>query len=356
MLVAALTAMLVLAWPLGLLAFVAIPAMAFGVARLGPLSTRLERRFGRHLERGQIFLQEVLAGIRVVRVFDAAARERRRWLQWLDEHWRTKAKTFVLHDLVIAHSGAAAQALVTAAAFGVGAILIAGGHLSLGGLVAVAALVPRTYAALQRLLTLQGNRTRVEAEYERVDAVLSLAPERVGGRIPRLPAVDAGARVKFHEVTYRYAREDAGVFGASFAVQPGEFLGIVGETGSGKSTLLDLLIGLYAPQSGSVRVDGIDTGEIDLSWLRRQIGFVPQEPKLWDATIADNIRYPTGTAGDAELPAGAAGRAARRFHHQTATRARDHCWRARPEYFRRRAAADRCRPRAPERPAPAHPG
>ena len=302
LLVAALAAMFVIAWPLGLMAVVAIPALALGVAGLGPLSTRLDRQFFGHLERGQGFLQEVFAGIRVVRVFDATAHERRRWLEWIHEHWRVKAKTVALHDVLIALVAPAAQALVTAAAFGFGAVLIAGDHLSLGGLIAAAALAPRTYVSVQRLLTLQGNRARIEAEYERVDALFRLAPERVGGRTPpRLPAADSGSRIEFREATFRYAREDAGVFGVSFSVQPGEFLGIVGETGSGKSTLLDLMVGLYAPQAGSAVVDGIDTREIDLSWLRRQVGFVPQEPKLWDATIADNIRYPMGTAGDAEL-------------------------------------------------------
>ena len=302
LLVAALAAMFVIAWPLGLMAVVAIPALALGVAGLGPLSTRLDRQFFGHLERGQGFLQEVFAGIRVVRVFDATAHERRRWLEWIHEHWRVKAKTVALHDVLIALVAPAAQALVTAAAFGFGAILIAGGNLSLGGLIAAAALAPRTYVSVQRLLTLQGNRARIEAEYERVDALFRLAPERVGGRTPpRLPAADSGSRIEFREATFRYAREDAGVFGVSFSVQPGEFIGIVGETGSGKSTLLDLMVGLYAPQAGSAVVDGIDTREIDLSWLRRQVGFVPQEPKLWDATIADNIRYPMGTAGDAEL-------------------------------------------------------
>ena len=300
-LAAAATAMLVLDWRLGLLALIAIPAVTLGATRLGPLSTRLDRELGRRLERGQVFLQEVLAGIRVVRVFDATTREQRRWLQWIKSVWQVKAKTVVLHDLVIAHIGPAAQVLVTAAVFGFGAVLIAGDHLSVGGLIATVALVPRTYASMQRLLTLQGNRARIEAEYERMDAVFGLAPERAGGRTPHLPASDSGARVEFREATFRYAREDAGVFGVSFSVQPGEFVGIVGETGSGKSTLLDLLVGLYAPHAGSVLVDGIDTREIDLSWLRRQIGFVPQEPQLWDATIADNIRYPTGEASDEEL-------------------------------------------------------
>ena len=238
----------------------------------------------------------------MVRVFDATAHERRRWLEWIHEHWRAKAKTVALHDVLIAHVAPAAQALVTAAAFGLGAVLIAGDHLSLGGLIAAAALAPRTYVSVHRLLTLQGNRARIEAEYERVDALFRLAPERVGGRRPpRLPAADSGSRVEFREATFRYAREDAGVFGVSFSVQPGEFLGIVGETGSGKSTLLDLLVGLYAPHEGSVLVDGIDMCAIDLSWLRRQIGFVPQGPQLWDATIAENVRYPTGAADDDEL-------------------------------------------------------
>ena len=302
LLLAALAAMFVIAWPLGLMAVVVIPVLALGVGRLGSLSTRLDREFFGHLERGQGFLQEVLAGIRVVRVFDATAHERRRWLEWIHAHWRAKAKTVALHDVLIAHIAPAAQALVTAAAFGVGAVLIAGDHLSLGGLIAAAALAPRTYVSVQRLLTLQGNRARVEAEYERVDALFDLSPERVGGRTPpRLPADDSGSWIEFREATFRYAREDAGVFGVSFSVQPGEFLGIVGQTGSGKSTLLDLMVGLYAPHAGSVQVDGVDTREIDLSWLRRQVGFVPQEPKLWDATIADNIRYPTGEAGADEL-------------------------------------------------------
>ena len=228
-LAAAAAAMLVLDWRLGILALVAIPAVTLGATRLGPLSTRLDRELLRRLERGQVFLQEVLVGIRVVRVFDATAREQRRWLQWIKSVWQVKAKTVVLHDLVIAHIGPAAQVLVTAAVFGFGAVLIAGGHLSVGGLIATVALVPRTYASMQRLLTLQGNRARVEAEHELLDAVLSLTPERVGGGTPQLPAADSGSRVEFREATFRYAREDAGVFGVSFSVQPGEFLGIVGK-------------------------------------------------------------------------------------------------------------------------------
>ncbi len=300
-LAATATAMLLVAWQVGLLAIVAIPASALGAAALGPLSTRLDRVLLGHLERGQVFLQEVFAGLRMVRVFDATAREQRRWRQWLRRHWRSKAKTVVLHELVIGHIGPMAQALVTAAVFGFGAVLITAGHLSVGGLIASAALAPRAYASMQRLLTLQGNRARIEAEYERVDALLRLTSERSGGQTPTLAADDSGAGIEFQGAIFRYEREGAGVADVSFAVRPGEFLGIVGETGSGKSTLLDLLVGLYEPQAGAVRIDGIDVRAIDLAWLRRQIGFVPQEPQLWAATIAENLRYPAETASSEEL-------------------------------------------------------
>lgn len=300
-LTASAIAMLVMAWPLGLLALVAIPAAALGAASLGPLSTQLDRAWGRHLERGQEFLHQVFAGMRVVRMFDAATRERQLWQRWLHGHWRSKAKTVVLHDLVIAHTGPTAQALVTAAAFGFGAGLVAADQLTVGGLIATVALIPRAYTSVQRLLSLQGNRARVKAEHERVDAVLRLAPERTGGTTPRLPLHDAGVSVALEGVTFRYAREGAGIFDVSFAAQPGQFVGVVGETGSGKSTFLDLLVGLYVPDDGAVRMEGIDTNEIDLRWLRRQIGFVPQEPQLWDATIADNIRYPKATVNQDAL-------------------------------------------------------
>lgn len=294
-------AMLLVAWPLGLLALVAIPATAVGGASLGPLSTRLDRAWGRHLERGQEFLHEVFAGIRVVRVFNAAARERQLWRQWLHDHWRSKAKTVVLHDLVIAQTGPAAQALVMAAVFGFGAALVADSHLTVGGLIATVALVPRAYASVQRLLTLQGNRARVRAEHERMDALFGLRRERVGGHTPTIPVHDAGTGVAFDDATFRHERQGAGIFNVSFTVQPGEFVGIVGETGSGKSTLLDLLVGLYVPLAGAVRVDGIDTDQIDLEWLRQRIGYVPQEPRLWDATIAENIQYPSQCVDPAAL-------------------------------------------------------
>ena len=75
------------------------------------------------------------------------------------------------------------------------------------------------------------------------------------------------------------------------SVCPGETLALVGSSGSGKSTLLSLLERFYRPSVGTITLDKQDISTLDLKWLRFQIGYVPQEPVLFNATIADNIRY-----------------------------------------------------------------
>src|SRR4030095_697200 len=73
------------------------------------------------------------------------------------------------------------------------------------------------------------------------------------------------------------------------AVEPGEVIGIVGRSGSGKSTLTRLIQRLYVPESGRVRIDGVDIAMVDPSWLRRQVGVVLQENVLFNRSVRENI-------------------------------------------------------------------
>ena len=79
--------------------------------------------------------------------------------------------------------------------------------------------------------------------------------------------------------------------GLTLSVSPGETLAVVGCSGSGKSTLVSLIERFYSPSIGIITLDGQDIAGLDLEWLRSQIGYVQQEPVLFDASIADNIRY-----------------------------------------------------------------
>ena len=79
--------------------------------------------------------------------------------------------------------------------------------------------------------------------------------------------------------------------GLTVNVRSGQTLALVGPSGCGKSTLISLMERFYDPSSGVVTLEGINLKELRLGWLRKQIGLVPQEPVLFDASIADNIRY-----------------------------------------------------------------
>ena len=79
--------------------------------------------------------------------------------------------------------------------------------------------------------------------------------------------------------------------GLSVSVKSGQTLALVGPSGCGKSTVVALIERFYDPQSGDLTLDGNDLREVNIRWLRSQIGIVSQEPVLFDASIADNIRY-----------------------------------------------------------------
>ena len=79
--------------------------------------------------------------------------------------------------------------------------------------------------------------------------------------------------------------------GLTVTVAPGETLALVGSSGSGKSTVVALIERFYSPTIGVITLDGEDIRGLDMKWFRSQIGYVPQEPVLFNTTIADNIRY-----------------------------------------------------------------
>ena len=95
------------------------------------------------------------------------------------------------------------------------------------------------------------------------------------------------------DVYFHYpCRPDVKVLrGLNISVSPGETLALVGSSGSGKSTIVSLIERFYQPSVGVVTLDGQNIAGLDLKWLRSQIGYVPQEPVLFNTTIADNIRY-----------------------------------------------------------------
>ncbi len=117
-------------------------------------------------------------------------------------------------------------------------------------------------------------------------------------------AADAGrlsGAVAFEDVSFSYDGKRSAVKDVSFSVRPGETIAIVGSTGSGKSTTLGLLHRAFDPQSGAIRIDGVDIREISLLSLRRNIGVVFQEPMLFARSIRENLTVGKPDATDEEM-------------------------------------------------------
>ncbi|MBP1986580.1 ABC transporter ATP-binding protein [Halolamina salifodinae] len=113
---------------------------------------------------------------------------------------------------------------------------------------------------------------------------------------------DVSGHVAYEDVTFGYPGADAPVLdGVSLDVPAGSTVGVVGATGAGKSTLLKLLLRFYDPDDGAVRIDGHDLRDLDRASLRESIGYVGQEPYLFDGTVRENVAYARPNASEAVI-------------------------------------------------------
>ncbi|HSM96219.1 MAG TPA: ABC transporter transmembrane domain-containing protein [Rhizomicrobium sp.] len=145
-----------------------------------------------------------------------------------------------------------------------------------------------------------GDLQRAAGASERLSELLTVEPEVKAPAHPVAIPVPARGAVHFDNVTFRYpARpEHKALNSFSLDIKPGEAVALVGPSGAGKSTVFQLLLRFFAPQSGAILFDGIDTADLDPIELRHNIALVAQDPVIFSGTIADNIRYGRPDASD----------------------------------------------------------
>ena len=142
----------------------------------------------------------------------------------------------------------------------------------------------------------------VRVSLGRVHEILDVAPEVVEAATP-VSLSTARGELALDDVSFSFERGAPVLEHVSLRVAPGECLAIVGPSGSGKSTIADLVLRLLDPQAGTVRLDGHDLRTLRLSDLRARVALVDQEPAVFHASIADNIRYARPAARSAGLDA-----------------------------------------------------
>lgn len=169
-----------------------------------------------------------------------------------------------------------------------GAVLVLRGDLTLGTMLALSALAAGFLTPLTTLVTTATQLQLLGSYLERINDVLETDREQEAGTRQR-PAALRG-RVTLDGVSFRYSPvTEPVVADASVDLLPGQLVAIVGSSGSGKSTLAGLLAGLYKPETGRILYDGIDLADLDLRWLRSQLGFVAQSAYLFGLSMRANI-------------------------------------------------------------------
>ncbi|MFZ5964745.1 ATP-binding cassette domain-containing protein [Thalassococcus sp. BH17M4-6] len=170
-----------------------------------------------------------------------------------------------------------------------GTYLVFAGQFTVGSIIATGILTSRTLAPLTQLSGIMARWGNVRAALDGLDSIAEAEQDRGAART-YLRREKLGGQYELRGATYRYDEDGAPVLDiAQLILQPGQTIAVLGANGSGKSTLLKLLTGLYAPSEGKVLIDGTDMGQIDPRDLRRGIGYLGQEVKLFHGTLRDNL-------------------------------------------------------------------
>ena len=255
----------------------------------------------------QALLVETIHGMRTVKALAIEPTQRRNWDQLSAEaitaHFNV-GRLAISGNMVTEFLGK----LMPVVIIFIGAHAVFDQTMTVGVLIAFQMMSGRVVGPLIQMASLANDYQQVAMSVRMLAEIMNRAPEGragAGGLRPNLKG-----QISFEEVSFRYPGASINALDrTSFTIPAGAVVGIVGRSGSGKTTLTKLIQGLYEQQQGLIRFDGIDSREIDLSHLRRQIGVVLQENFLFRGTIRENlcITKPDATIEEIVAAAQAAG-------------------------------------------------
>jgi ATP-binding cassette subfamily B protein len=308
--IASLVTMLILSWQLTILAVLLTPVLVLLQRRVGQVRARIATQTQESLSEMTAITQEALSvsGILLAKAFGRQGDESRRYEDENDRQVGLQVR--------LTMSGQTFFALVSifisvlpAVVYVLAGYLIVGGDtgITAGTLVAFTTVQSRLLMPLMGLLRVGLDLQTSGALFARIFEYLDLQPAITPPASPKPIEAARLGEVEFDDVRFRYpdakADEPNTLDGISFTLAPGTFAAFVGPSGAGKTTIGYLLPRLHEVTGGAVRFAGTDVREIDPAVLTDNIGIVSQEPYLFHASIAENLRYAKPGATEEELDA-----------------------------------------------------
>ncbi|ART78939.1 type I secretion system permease/ATPase [Oceanisphaera avium] len=274
-------------------AMVWVPIMAILLLLLVSLAVQGQLR--RSIEEGSRLasqknanLVEGIAGLETIKLFGAQGTFQHRWEQAVSHiaQWGMKTRRITNSVSTLA---AVTMQFSTIALIILGVYLIAAGDLSMGGLIAAVMLSGRAISPIVQVAVLSTRYNQARSAMTILEEIMASPEEHaVGRRFVHHPHFKGD--ILFTDLSFRYPHTEHDVLtNINLNIKAGEKVAIIGRIGSGKTTLERLMVGLYRPTGGSLRIDGIDIEQLQPAALRANIGCVPQDVTLFYGSIRDNI-------------------------------------------------------------------
>ena len=297
----------------GLMAVI-VPVVVLPLIVFGRRVRRLSRASQDRVAAVGAYAGESIDAVRTVQAFNHEAIERRRFGSIVEEAFRTAIRRVTVRGwltaLVILLVFGAVDAVLWVGARDVGAGDMTGGELA--AFVFYAIMVAGAVGALAEIY---GDLQRAAGATERLLELLETKPTIVAPTAPEALPEPARGAISFANVTFQYPSRPgvSALSEFSLEVEPGERIALVGPSGAGKTTVFQLLLRFYDPESGSVRLDGVELTSARPGDVRSRIGLVSQDPVVFGADVWENIRYGRPEASDDEVRAAAEAAAASEF-------------------------------------------
>ena len=297
--------LLYLEWRLAVIVLVILPGLLFALKYFARKVHVLSHRIMEQDANISSRVQEALSSTSLVKSFASEERTQSRLVSELK-----KAVQITLEQTIVTSVTDAAISILPALSRGIalalGAYWVIKEQWTLGSLLAFQGYLGYVFGPAQILATANLQLQRALAALQRIWALFRILPEENAQTAVKVDHLKG--EVEFREVSFSYNGRENVLDRLSFQIRAGEHVALLGPSGVGKTTLLSLILCFYKPTSGEICFDGRPASGLDVTSLRRRIGYVSQNILLLSGTIMDNLRYGNPDADDNEIMQ--AGRAA----------------------------------------------
>ncbi|MCK5647379.1 MAG: type I secretion system permease/ATPase [Gammaproteobacteria bacterium] len=275
----------------GQLVFIPIAAvliiLIYGFVVHFPLKKVVESTYRANAQKSATLI-ESLTSIETLKCFNAEGMVQRRWEQAGGYIAKQGVKARTLSNS-INYTSAFIQQMAMVATIIFGVYLIAENELTMGALIATVMLSSRAIQPMAQVANLTANYQQTKTALASLNDIMQMPVERDENK-SYIPRATFKGGIEFKDVSFSYpGQEDKALSNISLKISPVEKVAFIGRIGSGKTTLEKLIMGLYSPSEGSVKIDDLDLNQVDPANLRRNIGYVPQDIDLFHGTIRENI-------------------------------------------------------------------